>query len=164
MADYYCQTSFLIPFDSKEEEKWLESKLALYSDFHCSQCKKSICGCDKRDEWNGGFEYERLDACPWLVDANHKPQPAFLVFEREYVNVDVIAELFSEFQEAFPKDEFLVAHFSYSCSKCEPDAFGGAALVAYHGRVKWLLPYVEVEDYVTEISNLSDFEQTLPME
>ena len=164
MADYYCQTSVLIPFDTPEEKAWLEAQLTFRSGDFCGGCQQlwGNCICQDDDDQassydTGGWEFEEKTEL-----RNGGERPAMWVTESEYINGEVLAQLVADYQTTFAREDFWECSFAYTCSKPHLDGFGGYQVLVHRGKIHYLGTGRELEQLASTLHALNDFVQTLP--
>ena len=100
MADYYTQTSFLLPLGESQVQpaieiiKRHENELAKNNDTLC-------------------FDYERDGDAVW--------------FHGDYIDVDKLVDVVQSILDELDIDDEIRFSWSYSCSKHRLDSFGGGA-------------------------------------
>lgn len=120
MANNYLQFSTVILYHTAAQKDWLLAAFAAASE----RDEGAICQ----------HEDEPHDCNVW-------------VYAEEYGDVERLATLVSDYQQAFQLEEPWLLSWSESCSKMRLDEFSGGAVAVKRGEVKWFNPICEAEKW-----------------
>lgn len=173
MANYYCQASVMIHYDTEEECSWLIQALTRARDGYCETCThchtaECPCGCYENDCDPAGFTFQKDQDEVGERDDNDtyvtRHVPAIWVSSDEYMDIDSLVNIVQRYQIIFNRQEHWIIEASYSCSKPRLDGFSGMGCLVSLGEAYWFYPCNEIDRLSKELALLRDFAATLPQD